>query len=298
MDIDTAANPAGGDDTRVDVTPTASDAPAPEANAPAGGTDAQTSNEPNTDDLADLIGPEPEEDEYEEIERGEKKYKVPKALKSELLMHQDYTRKTMELADQRRALEAAKAEVEQARTLTTEERRAYAKVESLNEQVVAYEKVDWDALEAADPQEAQRHWRTYQQALNQRNQAIFTLQQYESQKAQQAQQIAAKRREEVEAAVAKEIPNWPARKVELERFAAEHGYAPEVLAETADAKDFKLLHLAEIGSRFIQRQRAAAKAAAQNAVKPAPEVSGTAAAGADPSRMTMEQYAAWRAANP
>lgn len=292
MDIETAATPAGGADTHV----SASDTPAPEAQAPAEGNVApQVTGGEGLDNLENLALPEaPEDDEYEEIERGDKKYRIPKPLKGELLMQQDYTRKTMELAEQRKALEAAKAEIEQARTLTTEERKAWGKLESLHEQVSAYEKVDWDALERADPVEAQRHWRLFQTAQNERNKTAAALQRQQAERTTLAQQEAAKRRQERDEQVAKEIPNWVTRKGELEKFAAQHGYTPEGLAENAGANDYKLLHLAEIGARFIERQRAAAKAAASGAVKPAPEVGGTAAAGIDPKSLSMEQYIAAR----
>lgn len=286
MDIETAANPAGGEGTPAQAAPEPVVAEA--TAAPAEG----ASTEPGSDDIDLLTAETPEEEEFEEIERGEKKYRIPKALKGELLMHQDYTRKTMEVAEQRKAIEAEKARIEQLQTLTTEELRDVARFDTLREQVAAYDKVDWDALEASDPAEAQRHWRLYQQAKDQARDIFLRHQQRQAQKTQEAQQTAAKRREEVEAQVAKEIPNWPARRPELETFAGRYGYTPDFLAAHADANDFKLLHLAEVGHRFIERQRAAAKAAANSAVKPAPEVGGTAAAGGDPRTMSMEQYIA------
>src|SRR5215204_3179929 len=63
-----------------------------------------------------LEGPteaETEAEELEEIERNGKKYKIPTALKSELLMQQDYTRKTQEVAEQRRAIEAEQQALEE-----------------------------------------------------------------------------------------------------------------------------------------------------------------------------------------
>jgi len=36
----------------------------------------------------------PDDEEYEEVERGDKRYRVPKALKDELMMREDYSRKT------------------------------------------------------------------------------------------------------------------------------------------------------------------------------------------------------------
>ena len=290
MDIETAANPAGGEGTPAQAAPepVVTEATA----APAEG----ASTEPGSDDIDLLTAETPEEEEFEEIERGEKKYRIPKALKGELLMHQDYTRKTMEVAERRKALDAQEARIKQLETLTTEELRDVARFDTLREQVAAYEKVDWDALEASDPAEAQRHWRLYQQAKDQARDIFLRHQQRQAQKTQEAQQTAAKRREEVEAQVAKEIPNWPARRPELEAFAGRYGYTPDFLAGHADANDFKLLHLAEVGHRFIERQRAAAKAAANSAVKPAPEVGGTAAAGIDPKSMSFEQFKAAREA--
>lgn len=287
MDIDTTANPAGGDDTRADITA------APDAiDTGANPADANTAADP-----ALLEAPADPVEEFEEIERGDKKYRVPKELKGEFLMHADYTRKTMEVAEQRKALEQAKAQIEQAQALSTEERRAFARLEALNDQISQYEQVDWDTLEASDPQEAAKHWRTYQTALNQRNSTASALHQHEVQKAQRAQHEAAKRREEVETRLAKEVPNWsPAKRQELESFASQYGYTPDVLANTARVEDFQLLNLAHEGFKFIQRQKAAARAAAQSAVKPAPEVGGTAAAGIDPNNLSMEQYIALRQA--
>lgn len=289
MDIETAANPAGGDVTQ----PVAADASTPEAQAPAGGATQET-EALSPDIAADQVATE--DDEYEEVERGDKKYRIPKPLKGELLMHQDYTRKTMELAEQRRALEAAQAAVQQAQKLSTDEIRAFAKLETLNEQVQQYEAVDWDVLEQNDPTEAARHFRLYQSALNQRTQVQSALREHMAGKQAQAQQEAAKRRQDVEAAVAKEIPNWATRRPEIEKFAAQHGFAPEALTETADVRDLKILNYAYEGFKFIERQKAAARTAAQSAIKPAQEVGGTAAAGLDPNSMSFEQYKAAREA--
>ena len=53
--------------------------------------------------------PQPEEmeppPELEEVEHEGKKYQIPKPLKGALLMQADYTRKTQEVAEQRRAVE-------------------------------------------------------------------------------------------------------------------------------------------------------------------------------------------------
>src|SRR5438093_10948162 len=49
---------------------------------------------------------EPDEERFEEIERNGKKATIPAWLKPELMMQADYTRKTQELAEARRAFES------------------------------------------------------------------------------------------------------------------------------------------------------------------------------------------------
>src|SRR5687768_12106596 len=56
---------------------------------------------------------EPDEEPFEEIERNGRKATIPAWLKPELMMQADYTRKTQELAETRRAFEAERAAAEQ-----------------------------------------------------------------------------------------------------------------------------------------------------------------------------------------
>ena len=50
----------------------------------------------------EVVEPPPTEEELEEIEREGQKYKIPKALKNEFLMHKDYTQKTQSLAEEKK----------------------------------------------------------------------------------------------------------------------------------------------------------------------------------------------------
>ena len=60
-----------------------------------------------------------QDDDSEEVEHEGQKYRIPKALKSALMMNADYTRKTQEVAEQRPAQRATSREEE-----TPEQRRA------------------------------------------------------------------------------------------------------------------------------------------------------------------------------
>ena len=53
------------------------------------------------------------ESEVEDVDWEGKKYAVPKELKDALMRQSDYTRKTQEIAETRRALEAKEAEIQQ-----------------------------------------------------------------------------------------------------------------------------------------------------------------------------------------
>ena len=62
-------------------------------------------NEPELDEHGDPSEAEAEgDDELVEIERDGKTYKIPAALKPELMMQADYPRKTQELAAERKAV--------------------------------------------------------------------------------------------------------------------------------------------------------------------------------------------------
>lgn len=93
------------------------------------------------------------DDDGEEIEVDGVKAKVPKALKDAFLRHADYTRKTQEIGEQRRALDEERStwetQREQSRAALPEE---HAKVAVLNHNIAEvdkvldqYRQIDWDA---------------------------------------------------------------------------------------------------------------------------------------------------------
>ena len=111
-------------------------------------------NEPELDDFGNPVEAEAEgEDELEEIERDGKRYKIPAALKPELMMQADYTRKTQELAAERKAIADQRSMVEQA---SEAELNAYAAVWNIDQQLAAYQKLDWDAWADKAPLELQK----------------------------------------------------------------------------------------------------------------------------------------------
>lgn len=228
------------------------------------------------------------DDEFEDFEHSGKKYKLPKELKPLLMMQQDYTRKTQEVADQRRALEQYQArvqaeiaqQVETAKTFT----REIAQLQSIDERLQQYAQADWGRLEQEDPLGAQRHWREYQMLKDQRENVTRSLQQKEhqarqeaerrSQEAQQAQKVEfAKRAEQTLHAVQKAVPGWNEKVAKQVRdYAASQGYSDdELYRATSDPRAFILLYRAMRGEQIESQQNAAAaKAKAQLQPKAAP----------------------------
>src|SRR3954463_16396632 len=91
------------------------------------------------------------EDDSEEIDFDGEKYKVPKKLKDSFLMHGDYTRKTQELARLRETTEARAAEIARDAEVRQGLEKDVGRLALIDEQLEAYQKVDWSAWRGANP---------------------------------------------------------------------------------------------------------------------------------------------------
>ena len=90
--------------------------------------------------------PTSEDTDDVEVEVNGSTYRVPSELKDAILMHKDYTQKTMKLAEERKALEADKGKVPE------ELQAKLTKYEALlGQQVLADKQVDWVKLLENDP---------------------------------------------------------------------------------------------------------------------------------------------------
>ena len=184
-------------------------------------------------------------------------------LKSGYLRQQDYTHKTQALAEERKQAEAAVAQqFQQAQQLT----RDHAKLLSLQEDLSAYQKADWNALYEQNPVEAGRLQAQWRQAEAQAREiaigiqsASQQLQQTQAQRVQQATQEAMQ-------ALQRDIPGFGQETIKAAReVALAHGFSEAELAGITDARTFKVLHEAAQW-RALQ----AKKPAVQNKVAAAP----------------------------
>lgn len=204
-----------------------------EDNATPEGDDAPSDSEPQ--DAA------PAEDSAD-VEFEGKTYKVPAELKDALLRQSDYTRKTQEVAEARKALDNERQFLQvrdQVRAQLTEE---IGVVRSLDKQLSQYAQVDWSTAMDQDPVSAQKAWMQFQALKDSRAEIVSTIGQKEqalSQAEQQRQEHDAQQRQQSDAQAvektrshAKTLPGWSQNAdVELARYAQDKQLPQEALQE-------------------------------------------------------------------
>jgi hypothetical protein len=219
-----------------------------------------------------------------EIEIDGEVYLTPPALKSAFLRQADYTRKTQELAEQRRRMEAE-------REAAGAHVAARARLHLLDEQARALEGLDWPALEAADPERARALAERRRTLAETRERAAFDLARREhetrlAQEAEEAEAVMATGR-----ALAQEIEGWsPALAADLADYARSFGVEADELRQINDARLWRILHRAHLGETLARRLAEADRKAARPAVRPAadPGRPGGGAPGLDDRMETAE----------
>ena len=233
---------------------------------------------------------DPASEGSEEIEHEGRKYLVPKALKPLLLMQADYTRKTQEVAEQRRAVMAERQALHQT---SQAELDAYAHATTLAGRLAQYQQVDWRAWHESDPFAAAAATSDYQMLRDQHQAALGRLSQLHGQRNFLAQQDTARRMEEGRAALAKEIPGWSEDlKARLIGFAAGYGFSRDELDDLeADPRVAKVLHAAFTGSTTAETARKVHNLVAAQQVQPAASVKarGAPPAGLD-DRLSADEW--------
>lgn len=214
---------------------------------------------------ADAVTPDAVEVEYEG-----KKYQIPPELKDALLRQSDYTKKTMSLADERKAIEATKTKVEEIFSATEEAveasfgaKAAQARVDSLLATPIeglSEDQITSLRLDLADARTAVSHYQ---------GKAAELAQKATTERSQHFAKAVTEARTEA----AKHIPNFDDAKITaLGSLVESLGGDPETVKNLDHPAAYRVLHLAHIGQQFIERQRQAGKAKAAQDVQPATEV--------------------------
>jgi hypothetical protein len=292
--IEPAANPA---DEGVVTLPEATGAPQQEANTPAVG---------ESDDLDALtkeaLGETVANPEFVEIEVDGRKYKVAPGddqpldpdIKLGVLRDADYRKKTMTLSEERKAVQQER-EAYQARANL--EGAALQRAQSLSiqdSQIAQLSQISIDDLRAQgysdlDIRQAQAE---LQELVRQRDDLarqvdsdVHALRDVQSQATLQAKETARREAQLSNKALT------PERLEGLEAFAVSMGIPEEDARSIIAPQVYSILHYADIGKKFAERQRNAANMKAAGAGNPMETLGGVRAGGKAPEQMEPGEMA-------
>lgn len=242
---------------------------------------------------------EPEEDS-EEIDYNGEKYKVPKALKEGFLMQQDYTKKTQEVAEQRKTLEAQHQAFQQQVQFQQSHIQDFAALHALEQQLAQYQNVNWNELIDQDPVEAMKLERKYRVLAEAHQQTQYKIQQAQQQSSLQSQQEIVRLREQGREALARELNDWsPEVGKEVATYIRQYerlGINDAVIADINNgvygATPIIWARKAQLYDQLMQK--AAKKPESSPPPKPVTKVGAKATVTKDPSKMTDKEFAAWR----
>lgn len=277
MDTEAEANPV----EVVDI-PNVEPTPEPEANETEG-------SDVDLGELDKLVA-EPEGDAEEvEVEYEGKAYKVPPALKDALLRQADYTKKTMTVAEERKAVEARAKQVETFETLSKETKTAFMNSAQLQAQIKQIENIPLDGL-------TQEQINGYRLDLQTLNSEVARWDNYAREVATREQQergqLFAKAREEAIAKAADRVPNFTTeRRAQLEAFAIAHGSSEADVQNIADPTVYEILHYADIGKKYVEQRRKTATIKTANQAAIATPVGGKSTSAKDPKSMSPSEMA-------
>lgn len=259
MSTEPATNPA--------TTPAETPAPAQEvANTPADDTPIATEGEQPEGQAAPA-------DEFEEIEREGKKATIPKWLKSELMMQQDYTRKTQEVAEQRKAHEQAQAALQAERQAWQTYQQEAAQYYALDAQVKDYAKLSqdqWDQWANQNPVEANNAWRRFQALKDQQREIGAKLAQKDAETRAATEKDFVTRYEQVNAEMAKRSPTWNVEASKVGQYLSERFDQPSVKLIAGSLAATEMARKAYLYDQLQAKHRAAQTPAPAPVATPAP----------------------------
>lgn len=184
------------------------------------------------------------EDGFVEAEYEGKTYKVPAELKDALLRNADYTRKTQEVAELRRATEQREQTLRMVQHAMDATFDKAVELRELQSRLAQFDQFDWQAMASQDPTETTKLNLAYQQIQRQAAEKQAELQQAYSQQ----QQLEAQRRQQILQIEAQRLKQGlPAFNEEMaarirETARSGYGITDAELDSLADARYVQILH--------------------------------------------------------
>ena len=246
---------------------------------------------PEDDDTEDVT--EDEEPEAVDVKYDGKDYSVPPALKDALMRQSDYTRKMQNVSGKRKELEAAAQTLQRDTELHEVHSDEVATIKAIEQQLQAYESVDWETAYTDDPVEAMKLDRQQRGLQDNKQQALARLQENQHQAFEQQRGEHAKLVEEGQTVLETDIPGWDAEMAEKTRkYALNSGLTETEASRVINPVHVKLIHKARLYDELVSKQAAKPKPAP---AQPAAKVKGARQGGTkDPEKMTADEWVRWR----
>jgi hypothetical protein len=246
---------------------------------------------PEDDDTEDVT--EDEEPEAVDVKYDGKDYSVPPALKDALMRQSDYTRKMQNVSATRKELEATAQILQRDTELHKVHIDEVATIKAIEQQLQAYESVDWETAYNDDPVEAMKLDRQQRGLQDNKQQALARLQENQQQAFEQQRGEYAKLIETGQAALEADIPGWDAEMAEKTRkYALKAGLTETEASRVINPVHVKLINDARLYNELVSKQAAKPKPAP---AQPAAKVKGARQGGTkDPEKMTADEWVRWR----
>jgi hypothetical protein len=253
------------------------------------GADPAADEDVRADDIQPEAAPDP--DDTVQVEHEGQTYEVPAALKGALMRHADYTRKTQELADHRRALEAGHQVLAQMAEAHGQDMGGYARLTALENQIAHLQQQDWPGLQRQNPAAAQQLLTQLFQMKQAHEIAAGQLQHKQRVQAFDQQREHARQVEHAHGVLGSQIDGWsPDYGAKLGQFAISQGLTPDEVSDVSDPRLVLLLHHAYRGHQADQQHAAAERLAQVQTVRPAIQVGGGGPGPQDPNRMSTDDW--------
>lgn len=229
-------------------------------------------------------------DELEEIEHGGQIFRLPSALKAQLMANIDHEQASQAMAAERRSLAQRAQMMDLEAELASANAEDRAVLIALDQQLTQLANLDWEGLGAQDPPLAEALWAQANDIAQAREAYAQTLAQQDEMARAAAAERARVELEETGRVLAGQIEGWsPEVAAKLVEYAQAFGVTLEELREVADPRLWMILHRAQQGEAALTAQKAAAQApmpAVQ--VRPAVQVGG----GSAPASAVRDDMAA------
>ncbi|HEY2009519.1 MAG TPA: hypothetical protein VGH23_11050 [Rhizomicrobium sp.] len=238
------------------------------------GANAATNDPALPDDQVDDACDTPEE---VEVQYNGKSYSLPPELRDALLRQADYTRKTQELAGQRRAFEAEREGHRHQAAAMRSHLQDAARIVALNDHLAQMDSVDWPALQGQDPARAAQAWQQRIQIKTLRDRAARAWSQKDRDHASHTQRATARRAGQVHAHLSRLIADWsPGLDAKLAGYGIANGLSQNEITQAAlqNPSFVVLLHKAHQFDEAERKKKTKQTFDASQAARPVTRVGG------------------------